>query len=245
MSAAFVLAAGGTGGHLFPAEALAIELVERGRQVHLLTDSRADAFAAGVNGVEVHCVRAGRLGGGPVRSVYGLAELAAGVVQARRLLRRLSPQAVVGFGGYPSVPTMLAAASLGLATSFTNRTRCSGAPTGCWRLGYDGSPPAFPRLQECVRPIAPAPSIPGILCGRQSWSLASPPIRPPQPGGPVELLVLGGSQGARVFSEIVPSALAASPPVLRAALKVSQQARPEDLAAVARAYAEDRHRRGD
>ena len=116
MSGSFVLAAGGTGGHLFPAEALAAELVGHGRQVHLLTDSRADAFAAQVPDVAIHNVRAGRLGGGPVRAAYGLAELAAGTVQARRLLRRLRPAAVIGFGGYPSVPTMLAAASLGLPT---------------------------------------------------------------------------------------------------------------------------------
>ena len=108
MSAVFVLAAGGTGGHLFPAEALARELVRRGGAVHLATDSRADAFAADVPGVAVCQVRAGRLGGGPVHAAYGLAEMAVGIVQARRLLRRLMPDAVVGFGGYPSVPTMLA-----------------------------------------------------------------------------------------------------------------------------------------
>jgi UDP-N-acetylglucosamine--N-acetylmuramyl-(pentapeptide) pyrophosphoryl-undecaprenol N-acetylglucosamine transferase len=116
MSGPFVLAAGGTGGHLFPAEALAGELVARGRQVRLLTDSRTDALAAHLPGVDIHNVRAGRIGGGPVSTAYGLAGLAAGTVQARRLLRRLSPAAVVGFGGYASVPAMLAAASLGLPT---------------------------------------------------------------------------------------------------------------------------------
>ena len=111
-----MLAAGGTGGHLFPAEAVAGELIGRGHSVHLLTDARADAFAGGVAGIEVHRVRAGRLAGGPVDTAHGLAELAIGTVQARRLLRRLSPAAVVGFGGYPSVPTMLAAVLLGLPT---------------------------------------------------------------------------------------------------------------------------------
>src|SRR6201999_2450399 len=98
----FVLAAGGTGGHLFPAEAVARLLVEHGAAVHLLTDRRADAFAASVPGVTVDLVRAGQLGGGPLHAAYGLAELAVGMMQARRLLRRLAPAAVVGFGGYPS-----------------------------------------------------------------------------------------------------------------------------------------------
>src|SRR5665213_323965 len=116
MSPVYVLAAGGTGGHLFPAEAVARLLVEHGGAVHLLTDRRADAFAAAVPGVTIDRVRAGRLGGGPLHAAYGLAELAVGIVQARRLLRRLAPAAVAGFGGYPSVPTMLAAARLDLPT---------------------------------------------------------------------------------------------------------------------------------
>ena len=112
----FVLAAGGTGGHRFPAEALAGELIARGRVVHLVSDARADAFAGTLAGLHVHRVRAGRPGGGPIRNARALAELAVGAVQAGRLLRRLSPAGVIGFGGYPSVPTMLAAACLGLPT---------------------------------------------------------------------------------------------------------------------------------
>ena len=111
-----MLAAGGTGGHLFPAEALARQLTKTGAEVHLATDRRADAFAADLAGVSVTVVRAGRLGGGPVQTACGVAEIALGLMQARRLLRRLAPEAVIGFGGYPSVPTMLAASRLGLPT---------------------------------------------------------------------------------------------------------------------------------
>ena len=116
MNPIYVLAAGGTGGHLFPAEAVARLLVEHGGTVHLLSDRRGDAFAKAVPGVTIDFVRAGRPSGGPLHAVCGLAGLAVGVVQARRVLRRLMPAAVVGFGGYPSVPTMLAAAQLGLPT---------------------------------------------------------------------------------------------------------------------------------
>jgi UDP-N-acetylglucosamine--N-acetylmuramyl-(pentapeptide) pyrophosphoryl-undecaprenol N-acetylglucosamine transferase len=238
VSAAIALAAGGTGGHLFPAEAVATELVERGRQVHLLTDSRADAFALGVPGVVVHRVRSGRLGGGPIRAAHGLAELAAGAVQARRLLRQLLPQSIIGFGGYPSVPTMLAAASLGLATLIHEQNAVLGranrllAPR-VQRIATGFSETAGMRPADRVRAVHTGnPVRPTVL------AIGAPGYRSPPPGGTVELLILGGSQGARVLSQVVPPALAALPPGLRAALRVSHQARPEDLGAVAEAYAE-------
>lgn len=238
MSADFVLAAGGTGGHLFPAEALATELVERGRQVHLLTDSRANVFAEGAPGVTVHCVRSGRLGGGPVRAAHGLAALAAGAVQARRLLRRLSPQAVIGFGGYPSVPTMLAAASLGLPTLIHEQNAVLGRANRLLAPRVRRIATGFPettgiRSADRARAVHTGnPVRPAVLAAGE------PDYMPPASGGPVELLILGGSQGARALSEIVPPALAALPARLRASLRVSQQTRPEDLAAVAKAYGE-------
>jgi UDP-N-acetylglucosamine--N-acetylmuramyl-(pentapeptide) pyrophosphoryl-undecaprenol N-acetylglucosamine transferase len=236
VSGPFVLAAGGTGGHLFAAEALAEGLVGYGRQVHLLTDSRTDAFAAHVPGVEIHNVRAGRFGGGPVRAVHGLAEMAAGTLQARRLLRRLTPAAVVGFGGYPSVPTMLAAASLGLPTLIHEQNAVLGranqllAPrVGRISTGFPES--AGLRPADRVRAVHTGnPVRPAIL------ALGDVDYTPPKPGGPIELLILGGSQGAHVLGEILPAALAALPSRLRARLRVSQQARPEDLAAAVAAY---------
>jgi UDP-N-acetylglucosamine--N-acetylmuramyl-(pentapeptide) pyrophosphoryl-undecaprenol N-acetylglucosamine transferase len=238
VSAAFVLAAGGTGGHLFPAEALAVELIESGARVHLLTDSRADAFAMSLPDVAIHEVRSGRIGGGPVRAAYGLAELAAGAVQARRLLRRLAPQAVIGFGGYPSLPTMVAAASLGLPTLIHEQNAVLGranrrlAPRA-WRIATGFPETIGLRPLDRIRAVQTGnPVRPAILAA--GWS----GYRPPLPGGPVELLILGGSQGAHILSTIVPPALAALPSGLRAVLRVSQQARREDLAAVAKSYAE-------
>ena len=109
MSGRFVLAAGGTGGHLFPAEALAVELLDGGGTVHLVSDARADAFAGRIAGIETHHVRAAQPSGGAAHAAHALGELAVGTLQARRLLRRLSPACVIGFGGYASIPTMLAA----------------------------------------------------------------------------------------------------------------------------------------
>ncbi len=233
-----MLAAGGTGGHLFPAEALAAELVARGRPVHLLTDSRADAFAGRIPGIEIHGVRAARLGGGPVRAAHGLAELAAGAVQARRLLRRLSPRAVIGFGGYPSVPTMLAATSLGLPTLLHEQNAVLGRANRLLaprvrRIATGFAETAGLRPTDRARAVHSGnPVRPAIL------AVGELGYRPPAPGEPIELLILGGSQGAHVLSEVVPPALAALPAGLRAVLRVSQQARPEDRAAAAEAYAQ-------
>jgi UDP-N-acetylglucosamine--N-acetylmuramyl-(pentapeptide) pyrophosphoryl-undecaprenol N-acetylglucosamine transferase len=240
VSAPFVLAAGGTGGHLFPAEALAHELLRRGRHVHLLTDARVEALAGRLSGVGIHRVRAGRLDGGPVRAARGLAELALGTLAARRLLRRLDPAAVIGFGGYVSVPTMLAAAHLRLPTAIHEQNAVLGRANRLLAPRVGRIATGFPAISG-LRPAE-----------RQRASHTGNPVRPAilaaagrgyaAPGGdaPIRLLVLGGSQGARVLSQIVPPALAALPPAVQARLSVAQQARSEDLSAVRDAYAHHR-----
>jgi UDP-N-acetylglucosamine--N-acetylmuramyl-(pentapeptide) pyrophosphoryl-undecaprenol N-acetylglucosamine transferase len=232
----FVVAAGGTGGHFFPAEALARELLSLGRSVHLVTDQRTDVF--GERGLEttVHHVRAARATGSPTQAARGLAELAAGVVQARRLLLQLKPAAVVGFGGYPSIPTMAAAVYLRLPTLIHEqnavlgranrllapiaRQIATGFVTTAGLRSADGA-----RAVYTGNPVRPA----FLEAGRKDYF-------PPPPGGSIELLVLGGSQGAHVLSEIVPPALMMLPTELRNRLRISQQARPEDVAAVSEIY---------
>ena len=232
----FVLAAGGTGGHLFPAQALAGELVGRGAAVCLATDRRADAFAVEVPGVEIREICAGRLGGGPFRSAHGIAMMAVGLVQARRLLRRLDPAAVIGFGGYPSVPTMLAATGLGLATVIHEQNAVLGRANRLLARRVGGIATGFAetaglrpadraRVVHTGNPVRPAIRAVARIAYR-------PPRPDTAPGAQIELLILGGSQGARIFADIVPPALGALPPALRAALRVSQQARPEDCARV-------------
>jgi UDP-N-acetylglucosamine--N-acetylmuramyl-(pentapeptide) pyrophosphoryl-undecaprenol N-acetylglucosamine transferase len=234
----FVLAAGGTGGHRIPAEALASELIARGRVVHLLSDARADAFAGPLAGLQIHRVRAGRFGGGPIGNARALVELAAGAVHAGRLLRRLSPAGVIGFGGYPSVPPMLAAACLGLPTLIHEQNAVLGRANRLLASRMRSIATGFPSI-DGMRPTDRAratytgnPVRPAVLAAGEAG------YRPPASRGPVELLVLGGSQGARIFSELVPTALAALSAPLRTALRVSHQARAEDLPAAARRYAE-------
>lgn len=223
-----MLAAGGTGGHLFPAQALAERLAAAGGAVHLATDRRADAFAAAVPGVEICRIWAGRIGGGPVQSAWGLAEIALGVVQARRLLRRLDPDAVVGFGGYPSVPTMLAASRLGFPTLIHEQNAVLGRAnrflaSRVKRIATGFAEPAGLRAAHSTRAIYTGnPVRPTVL------AIAGAAYRPPNREEPLDLLILGGSQGARIFADVVPAALASLPTDLKQRLRVSQQARPED-----------------
>jgi UDP-N-acetylglucosamine--N-acetylmuramyl-(pentapeptide) pyrophosphoryl-undecaprenol N-acetylglucosamine transferase len=227
-----VLAAGGTGGHLFPAQALAERLVGLGAAVHLATDRRADAFVGAVPGVTIAEIWAGRLGGGPIQTACGAAGMAIGLMQARRLLRRIDPDAVVGFGGYPSVPTMLAATRLGYPTAIHEQNAVLGRANRLLarrvkRIATGFADPAAIRDSDRGRAVHTGnPVRPAIL------AVADTPYRPPQPDRPIELLITGGSQGAQIFADIVPPALATLAPELRSALRLSQQARPEDLVRV-------------
>ena len=227
--ASFVLAAGGTGGHLFPAQALAEQLATMGASVCLASDRRSDVFAKALPGIEICQVPAGRIGGGPLHSAYGLAVISFGVMQARRLLRRLDPEVVVGFGGYPSVPTMVAATQLGYPTLIHEQNAVLGRANRflarrARRIATGFGETAGLRTAQRDRAVHTGnPVRPAIL------NAAEAPYRRPEPGRPIELLVLGGSQGARVFADAMPAALAALPAELRGAIRLSQQARPEDV----------------
>ena len=237
MSNLVVLAAGGTGGHMFPAEALARALLMRGRRVALMTDSRGEAFGERLPGVALHRVRAGRFSGNILRKVLGLVELALGTFEAARHLRMLAPAAVVGFGGYPSVPTMLAAARQRRPTVIheqnailgrANRLLASRARRIATSFAEVGalSTPDRARVTETGNPVRPAVT-----------ALRDTPYMESSGDAAFELLVLGGSQGARILSAVVPEALARLAGPLRQRIRLKQQARPEDLDAVRAAYA--------
>ena len=225
-----VLAAGGTGGHVFPALALASELAGLGVGTALVTDERGSAHGGGPDGIDVHRVKAGGLAGkGVFARVRSVSELAIGTLQARRLLKRLSPDAVVGFGGYASVPTMLAARMAGVRTAIheqnailgrANRMMASKAAAIATSFEETSDIPveAAARISHTGMPVRPAIA---AMRDREFPPLVS--------DGPINVLVLGGSQGARVFSEIIPQALGQLPADLRGRLRVTQQCRPEDL----------------
>jgi UDP-N-acetylglucosamine--N-acetylmuramyl-(pentapeptide) pyrophosphoryl-undecaprenol N-acetylglucosamine transferase len=234
-----LLAAGGTGGHLFPAEALAHALLERGARIHLATDTRAAAYAEGGKfpAEAVHALPAATPSGGGIASKLraGLV-LARGVLAGRSLAQRLKPAITVGFGGYPSVPAVMGASLAGMPTIIHEQNAVLGRAnrflsgratliaTGFSRV--KGAESVSQKLRHVGNPVRPAV----VAASGTPWS-------PPETAGTVRLLVFGGSQGARVMADIVPPALALVPAVDAARLVVVQQARTEDEARVAAAYA--------
>jgi UDP-N-acetylglucosamine--N-acetylmuramyl-(pentapeptide) pyrophosphoryl-undecaprenol N-acetylglucosamine transferase len=234
-----VVAAGGTGGHFFPAEALSAEFLSRGHRIVLMTDARSGGLSSPTfAGYETYVLPgAGIAGRGAWRGVKAIASMAAGVVQARGILARIGAGCVVGFGGYPCVAPVLAAslvfrrpavilheqnAVLGRANRFLS------GRADVLALGFEKTEgiPAGARTEVTGNPVRPAIS----ALGQTSYVAATDRIR---------LLVLGGSLGARVFSDVVPAALRALPDSLRARIAVVQQTRPEDLARVRAACAAD------
>ena len=231
-----VIAAGGTGGHFYPAEALAAALIARGQWVVLMTDARSGALNSTVFEPRDQYVLpgAGIAGRGVARAGKAVLSLAAGVVRARGILARIRPAAVVAFGGYPAVPPVLATrllrdrppvilheqnAVLGRANRFLS------GHASVLALSFA----ATVRVPKGVRTVVTGnPARPAIM------ALSTAPYTPPD--GPVHLLILGGSLGARVFSDIVPEALTRLPDALRARLRVTQQCRAEDLDRVRAAY---------
>ncbi|MCB4823002.1 UDP-N-acetylglucosamine--N-acetylmuramyl-(pentapeptide) pyrophosphoryl-undecaprenol N-acetylglucosamine transferase [Roseicella aerolata] len=233
-----VIAAGGTGGHIFPAEALAAELLARGERIALMTDARSSAFdsPAFANAERFVLRGSGLSGRGALRAAKGAMALAAGTLQARGLLQRLHAAAVVGFGGYPSVPPLLAALTMFGARPATvlheqnavlgraNRLIAPRADLLALSHAATAGVPKGARIEVVGNPVRPALA---ALAGGGY----------PGTDGALRLLVLGGSLGARIFADIVPEAVAALPEALRARLLVAQQCRPEDLNRVREAYA--------
>lgn len=229
-----VLAAGGTGGHVFPAEALAGELLGRGHRAVLVTDRRGRAFGGTLGRLQTYRINAGGVAGrGALGRLRGLFEVCMGFFQARSLLRRLRPALVIGFGGYAAAPTVAAAAQAGIATAIHEQNAVLGRANRLLAPRVDHIATSFREVR---------------LLDAGKATLTGMPVRPaiaalrgiPYPaldvGGPIRLLVLGGSQGARVFSEVLPAALERLPDPLRRRLDVCQQCRPEDLEAVRAAY---------
>lgn len=233
-----LLAAGGTGGHVFPAEALAQALMDRGWRLGLVTDRRGHAYGGTLGSIETFRIAAGGIAGrGLMSKLRGVAELGLGVVQARAILKRERPAVVVGFGGYASVPTMVAATMLGIPSAIHEQNAVLGRAN---RL-LAGRVRRIATSYAHVEHVDPAWRSKLVHTGMPVRAAVAALRDAPYPAlaedEPIRLLVLGGSQGARILSEVIPAALARLPEALRARLEVAQQCRPEDLEAVRAAYA--------
>lgn len=235
MAGVVLLAAGGTGGHLFPAESLAVALKKRGWRVYLATDHRVEAYGQDFPAEEIHIVPSATITRSPVAAITAVCRLGLGFLKARGVIKAVSPTVAIGFGGYPTIPPILAAWSSGLPTIVHEQNAVLGRANRL--LGkrataiatsfasVDASGGLRARMVETGNPVRPAV---------RSAASTAYPVRTVDE--PFRLLVFGGSQGARFMSDLVPLALALMSESLRSRLKVTQQCRPEDIARVAESY---------
>ena len=231
-----LLAAGGTGGHLFPAEALAHELAARGWQVHLATDTRAGRYAGSFPAVAIHEIPSATIGSrNPLALARAFWTIWRGAREAGRVIGEIRPKAVVGFGGYPTLPPLWAATRRGVPTLIHEQNAVMGRANkalagrvSAIAGGFlpEGSGSHADKTVATGNPVRPAV----IEAAKTDYEQSGE-------GEPFRLLVFGGSQGAQFFSQAVPAAITLLPVMLRSRLVVTQQARKEDEAEVKAAYA--------
>ncbi len=229
-----LIAAGGTGGHMFPALALGRELKRRGHEVAVLTDARGRRYLDGE--LPCHVVSAGSPSGGVAATLAGIGSLTRGFGQSLPLLRRIHPAAATVFGGYASVPAALAAALVRVPllvheqnAVFGRANRLVARLARIVALSFADTA-AVPDLHRARRLVSGNPVRPGFGAGPAAYA-------PPATEGPFRLLIMGGSQGALIFSDVVPAAIGLLPAPLRQRLLIAQQCRPEDLDRARAAYA--------
>lgn len=234
----FVLAAGGTGGHMIPAHALAAELRGRGHGVLLITDERGSRYPGLFAGVPVHILPAGRLGGGPIGLLKALGSVVKGRREAKRLYREHRPDAVVGFGGYPAFPSLLAASSLNIPTVLHEQNAVIGRVNRLLAGEAEAIGTAYDEVDRLKSRYRGKAVLIGNPVRAEIARLGELPFPPFEEVAPLKILVTGGSQGASVLSTVVPSGLGLLDPSLRRRLQVVQQCRPEDIERVRSQYAE-------
>lgn len=235
-----MLAAGGTGGHLFPALALAQEMGRRGVAVDLMTDMRGDRYGTDFPARHIYRVPAATIGGERT-SVTGTATtaltLARGIFTAHRQLGRVRPGAVIGFGGYPSFPPLVAAWLRRIPTAIHEQNAVLGRANRMLAGRVTAIATSFPSVRHLDASLRRKVRLTGnpVRDAVIDWSMRA--YAPPTPNGEFKLLVFGGSQGARFFSDLVPAAVAMLRPEMRQRLRIVQQCREEDLGRVRQAYA--------
>jgi UDP-N-acetylglucosamine--N-acetylmuramyl-(pentapeptide) pyrophosphoryl-undecaprenol N-acetylglucosamine transferase len=231
-----LLAAGGTGGHLFPAQALADALIKRGAVIDLATDTRAAHFKFPAR--NVHVIPSATLRGrNPVALARTAALLTLGTAKAWSMLGRLRPAVVVGFGGYPTVPPLMAATLRGIPTVLHEQNGVMGRANRLLASRVTAIATGFRSLKNLDAALQAKVTFTGNPVRREVSAAAAAPSAAPEANGKQHLLVFGGSQGARVMAEIVPAAIERLTTDLRARLELVQQARGEDLETVRGIYA--------
>lgn len=233
----FVLAAGGTGGHMIPAHALAAELKSRGHGVLLITDERGARFPGLFNDVPVHILPAGRLGGGPIGLLKAAGAVLKGRGQAKRLYREHTPDVVVGFGGYPAFPSLLAASALRIPTVLHEQNAVLGRVNRLLAGEAEAIAIAYDKVDRLKSKYQDKTVVVGNPVREEIARLGELPYPPFDNLAPLKILVTGGSQGASALGDVVPAGLGLLQPSLRHRLQVVQQCRPDDIERVRNTYA--------
>lgn len=234
----YVLAAGGTGGHLIPAFALAAELDRRGHHVALVTDARGATIPGKPAFLPAHVLPAGRIEGrNPIQWIKGLRAILEGRRMALRLFDSFQPSAVIGFGGYPALPALLAASAAKVPSVVHEQNAVLGRVNRFLAGRVDAIATAYRQVDRLAEKHAGKVVLVGNPVRAEVLSLRDQPYPAFTEDGLLRVLVTGGSQGARVLSEVVPDGLAMLQPALRGRLQVIQQCRPEDIDAVRQRYA--------
>jgi UDP-N-acetylglucosamine--N-acetylmuramyl-(pentapeptide) pyrophosphoryl-undecaprenol N-acetylglucosamine transferase len=233
----FVLAAGGTGGHMMPAHALAAELMARGHKVALISDERGAKIPGLFDGLETHILPAGRITGNPMSWPAGAKAILGGRRLALNLYEEFRPSAVVGFGGYPAFPALLAAHGAGIPTVIHEQNAVLGRVNRLVSGWADIIATAYPNVSRIADKNRKKVLLVGNPVRDEILALRDEPFPPLDGEGVFRVLVIGGSQGASILSDVVPDGLAMLPPALRRRLQVTQQCRAEDIEAVRAHYA--------
>ncbi|MBI3434050.1 MAG: UDP-N-acetylglucosamine--N-acetylmuramyl-(pentapeptide) pyrophosphoryl-undecaprenol N-acetylglucosamine transferase [Proteobacteria bacterium] len=233
-----MVAAGGTGGHLFPAQALAVALARRAIAVELVTDARASRYGHDFPARATHLIASATpRAKNPLATAAAVLTLARGVAQAWRLFGRARPAAIVGFGGYPTIPPLAAGVLRAIPTIIHDANAVIGRANRLLAPRVTAIAATFPGLLAARPALASKTSVTGNPVRPAVVEAASMPYDAPRPGGALRLLVFGGSQGARVMADVVVPAIELVGPALRSRLSIVQQTREEDMARVGAAYA--------
>jgi UDP-N-acetylglucosamine--N-acetylmuramyl-(pentapeptide) pyrophosphoryl-undecaprenol N-acetylglucosamine transferase len=233
----YVLAAGGTGGHMVPAHALAEELLHRGHRVALITDDRGARIPGLFDHAQVHILPAGRLAGGPLGWLRAARSIMIGRAMALRLYETFLPSAVIGFGGYPAFPALLAARAARIPTLLHEQNAVLGRVNRLMAGRVDAIATAYDEVRRLPGKAAAKVHLVGNPVRDEVLALRDRPYPPLTEDGIFRLLVTGGSQGASILSEVVPEGLALLPEHFRRRLQVTQQCRPEDIERTRARYA--------
>ena len=233
----YVLAAGGTGGHMTPAHSLAEELMKRGHRVALITDERGARIPGLFDNVPVHVLPAGRLAGGPMGWLKAGKSILAGRAMASRMYETFRPSAVIGFGGYPALPALLAAHKDRIPTAVHEQNAVLGRVNRLIAGRVDAIATSYPDVHRLKEKHRSKTHLVGNPVREEVRALREQPFPPLTSDGIFRVLVTGGSLGASILSEVVPDGLGMLPEHFRRRLQVTQQCRAEDIEEVRARYA--------